>query len=413
MQHDGIFVVCDLETADEVNSYICSIGLAMVINGQVQKTTYSLINPNCDFCERNTKIHGITKGMVADAPTFSEFWSKVGIIFEKAIIVAHNAHFDLSVIKKELVRNNIQIDNITYVDTLQVARKCLNLEHYGLSDVCKALNINLENHHCALDDCVATANMLIKLLDKYDISFNDFIKQFSVSDKGRELMGISKSKSGIHIEVDLQPKFNFFSKCPQNIDLQDTTVCLSGDFGSMSKSEFANILDSKGAVVKKAVIKSLEYLVIGEQGSEQWAHGSFETKIEKALKFNCNGSNILIVKEQDFLECSNMLRKQIARNVSENILYIAPKGEWHNFESTEEIMIFLKNHNMLAPTAVELKNIYYNGVFTDRYTLCEVCGYIDDTIAVIKLNDNLHCIDIDCLRDMQPTKAEKEKQGLL
>lgn len=306
MQQEGIFVVCDVETADEVNSYICSIGLAMVTNGQVKETTYSLINPECNFCERNTKIHGITKDIVADAPTFSEFWGKVGIVFEKAIIVAHNAPFDLSVIKKELIRNNINLDNIRYIDTLQIARKCLTLEHYCLSDVCKALDVNLENHHCALNDCLATAEVLINLLNKYDIDLESFVRKYAIN----KVENKRKNKSEIRIGVTLPSPYleaDFFSKCPNNINLQNIAVCLSGDFESMSKSEFTNLLEHRGVIVKKGVTKSIEYLIVGGQGSDQWAHGNYGSKIEKALDFNSKGSNILIVREREFLTFSNIL----------------------------------------------------------------------------------------------------------
>lgn len=404
MQCKDRYIVCDVETPDKLNSYICSIGLTIVENEKITDTKYSLIKSNCEFNENNVKIHGITKDMVADAPTFFEFWNENFNIFENNIVVAHNASFDLSVIKKELNRNNIELNSIAYIDTLQLARQCLKLEHYGLADVCKALDVDLENHHCALDDCVATAKVLIKLISGYNINPNDFVKDLYLSNPIEKTPKSNFSQKNILLD--------FFSKCPQNIILHGVTVCLSGDFSSMSKSEFATVLEQRGAIVKKSVTRSLEYLVVGEQGNEQWSHGCFGTKIEKALRFNCSGSNILIVREQDFLENSNMLGEQPEKKVANNNSYIPPSDNWHKFETVEEKMLFLKEHNMLAQTAESLKNIYYNGAFTDKYILCDICGFVDDIIVVIKINDKLHCIDINCLKDMQPTKAEKEKYQL-
>ena len=74
---------------------------------------------------------------------------------------------------------------------------------------------------------------------------------------------------------------------------------------------------------------------------------------------------------------------------------------------------FLKEHKLLAPTINELKRYYYNGIFSDGYIPCDICGYEDEISIVIKINGNLHCIDIDCFRDMQPTKSQKEEYGLV
>lgn len=306
MQYKGKYIVYDVETADKENSYVCSICLAIVNNGEIGVTTYSLVKPNCEFGEYNTKVNGITKEMVNNAPTFSEIWDKIHLAFENFIMVAHNAHFDLNVINKEIIRNNIQIENIRYVDTLQVARKCLNLEHYSLSDVCKALNVELENHHCALDDCVATAKVLIKLLDEYNVNLVDFVKSFNISNEFKRLNDLSENQKNKDLCFQY-PKINFFSECPQSIDLKDATVCLSGNFNSMSKNQLSGLLEGKGVLVKSSVTKSLKYLVVGEQGSKDWTYGSFGTKVEKALKFNKKGSNILIIGENDFLKCANIV----------------------------------------------------------------------------------------------------------
>lgn len=422
MQHNRQYVVFDVETADKANSYICSIGLAVVSNGKIKNTCHTLVKPNCEFGDHNVKIHGITKDMVADSPTFFEIWSNFHVAFENAIMVAHNAHFDLNVINKEIIRNNIRLDSITYIDTLQVARKCLDLEHYGLEDVCKELDVELENHHCALDDCVAAAKVLIKMLDKYEINLDDFIRTFDVGDKSNRHNMAHTNKSSISIGVNLTskcPKIDFFSECPKNINLENVTVCLSGNFQYMPKTELSIILESKGAIVKKAVTKSLEYLVVGEQGSGHWAYGSFGTKVEKARHFNNDGSSIMIVREKDFFNCANIDSIATGNELGEPNLkteedksYVSPKGEWHKFNSVEEKIAYLKKHRILAPTAMDLKNVYYNGVFTKAYTLCDICGYVDDTIMVIELNNKFHCIDVDCIRDMQPTKNEKEKYGL-
>lgn len=89
-----------------------------------------------------------------------------------------------------------------------------------------------------------------------------------------------------------------------------------------------------------------------------------------------------------------------------------PQEGWFKFNSINEKMEYLRNHKIISEKATEIKTIYYNGLYTDKITVCDVCGYIDDDIAVIILNGQLHSITIDYLKEMQPTKEEKKKLGL-
>lgn len=87
---------------------------------------------------------------------------------------------------------------------------------------------------------------------------------------------------------------------------------------------------------------------------------------------------------------------------------IAPQGEWHEFSSEDKKILYLKKVKLITEKAKEIKAFYYKGVFADNFVKCDICGYTDEDIAVISVNDELHCIGIDCLKEMQPTKADKE-----
>ena len=401
------YVVVDVETADLQNSYICSIALVLIKNGKIADTYYSLINADCEFVERNVRIHGITKDMVYNSPTFKEFWNKYGKVFSDYIFVAHHSNFDLSVINKELLRNDIDtnFDSIAYIDTFQLSQQYLDLENYRLPNVCQALNIEFKNHHNALADCTAAANILMKLSEMYSIKFQDCCNIFE-RDKTKNL-NTTPTKSN-------KPKDSIFNDCPENIELSEKKICLTGHFSKISKNELKVVLESNGAVTQKSVTSKTDYVIVGEDGSTQWKGDGFGSKIEKALNLNQNGSSILILRENEFLEQSHLLdKKQKKQNVNPDNFYLAPDESWKQFNSTEELITFLKKHKLLAPTLNEMKNYYYNGISSDGYILCDICGYVDDTIMVIKINNNLHCIDVDCFRDMQPTKTQKEEYDLV
>jgi DNA polymerase-3 subunit epsilon len=67
-------VVFDVETPNFNNDRICAIGISVIENGEIVKSRYSLVNPECEFDYRNIQIHGITPSDVNDAPTFPEVW---------------------------------------------------------------------------------------------------------------------------------------------------------------------------------------------------------------------------------------------------------------------------------------------------------------------------------------------------
>ena len=92
-------------------------------------------------------------------PRFLEFC-------EGCVLVAHNASFDISFIRENAERQQLPFD-YTYVDTVGIARVLLpHQAKHTLDAVCKSLGISLENHHRAVDDAEATAEIFIKLSDK-------------------------------------------------------------------------------------------------------------------------------------------------------------------------------------------------------------------------------------------------------
>lgn len=95
------FVAMDFETASGKRYSACSLALTIVRNNQVADEFYTLINPQTPFFWRNVEIHGIHERDVADAPTFPEVWPHIRSFFtDNQLVVAHNATFDNSVLKK-------------------------------------------------------------------------------------------------------------------------------------------------------------------------------------------------------------------------------------------------------------------------------------------------------------------------
>lgn len=89
--------------------------------------------------------------------------------------------------------------------------------------------------------------------------------------------------------------------CECDLQISGKKICLTGDFDCMSRDELSSKLEECGAIIKNSVVKTLDYLVVGNKGSSQWTQGNYGTKVKKAMEFNDKGCNIQIIKEDDFL----------------------------------------------------------------------------------------------------------------
>lgn len=169
-------VAFDVETPNCMNDRICSIGIAVVANGEITSRQHFWVNPECDFDERNIQVHGIHPETVADAPAFPAVWDQVQKLFHEKLVAAHNAGFDLCVLKKTLQAYGIDESMVYYVDTLAIARAEIESESYKLPALCARFGIPL-NHHDAGSDSSACADLLIRFM-KAGIDLNHYIKSY-------------------------------------------------------------------------------------------------------------------------------------------------------------------------------------------------------------------------------------------
>jgi DNA polymerase III subunit epsilon len=164
------FTAFDVETPNRKNDSVCSIGIYHVKDdGSVISKEY-IINPEDYFEDNNISIHGINEKMVIDAPRFPEVWKHISEYFSSSIVLAHQASFDLSVIFKTLIKYSIETPSIKYVCTLQKAKRHLDrneCKSYSLDSLCSIFGVKLKNHHNALDDATACAQLFNILLNKY------------------------------------------------------------------------------------------------------------------------------------------------------------------------------------------------------------------------------------------------------
>lgn len=173
------YVVFDVETPNSFNNRMSAIGITVVENGEITDRFYSLINPEQPFDYFNERLTGICEEMVTYEPTFEEIWSTLKNYFDKGILVAHNAPFDMGVLSACLSHYEIEWKNkAQYLCTVQVGRRVFKaLPNRRLNTICDFLGIDL-NHHNACSDSDACAEILRFYLDN-EVDLERYIKTYN------------------------------------------------------------------------------------------------------------------------------------------------------------------------------------------------------------------------------------------
>ena len=158
------FTAIDFETANSSNASACAVGLARVRDGRVVATAGWLIQPppgHDRFFELNTGIHGLRAEDVRGAKTWSEQLGDLAAFAGADVLVAHNAGFDMMVLRRACEATGDVHPPYRYVCSLQVARKLYALESYRLPFVAAEAGFRDFPHHNATADALACAHIMI------------------------------------------------------------------------------------------------------------------------------------------------------------------------------------------------------------------------------------------------------------
>ncbi|CAH0129162.1 exonuclease domain-containing protein [Microbacterium sp. Bi121] len=158
------FTAIDFETANSSSASACSVGLVRVRDGRVVATAGWLIRPpvgHDEFQEWNVKIHGIRPQDVEDAATWPEQFDRLCGFAGADVLVAHNAGFDLKVLRTASEVTALDCPPYRSLCSLQVARKVYDLDSYRLPKAAAAAGFADFSHHDALADARACAEIVI------------------------------------------------------------------------------------------------------------------------------------------------------------------------------------------------------------------------------------------------------------
>ena len=156
------FIAIDFETAHA--EFPCEIGLTRVQNGEIIESKSWLIKPACFpyMNPWNQRVHGISSADVSNAHSFEDLWSELKLWLDDSYLVAHNAAFDMRVLRATLAYYDLAIPWAEYFCSVSLSRKTWkHLPSHSLGVVSQFHNIQF-NHHRAGDDAEACAKIALK-----------------------------------------------------------------------------------------------------------------------------------------------------------------------------------------------------------------------------------------------------------
>lgn len=291
------FVAIDFETATGNYNSACSLGVAVVRDLEVAETWYHTFQPPFNYYEEgNVRVHGITPADTLMEKPFDDFWTEISGFFDKNnLILAHNARFDTSVLRKSL-KNEEQIPNFRYADTLNMVKFIPG--RHGLDACCDYFGITLENHHNGLEDAIACAKVAIACVKAGGYStFGEYMKReklpttsFHVTKKNNLY-----AKKAVKMS-ELAPTVEQFD---MTHPLYQKRIAFTGDL-TLERGAAMQLAVNKGAVVRSGVSAKTDILVIGRQNEVPGA--PMNSKEKKARELTESGkASIRLMEEAEFM----------------------------------------------------------------------------------------------------------------
>ncbi len=158
----------DFETANAARGSVCSVGVAVIRDGDIIESCERLIRPHfscCYFDPFNTAIHGISSSDVKDAPEFDELSPWFFNLLDTDLVIAHNAAFDIGVLRHACDLYGMKYPEFDYFCTCKAAQRFWpELWNHKLNTLCDYIGHEFV-HHNAKEDAEAAAKVLLTMLN--------------------------------------------------------------------------------------------------------------------------------------------------------------------------------------------------------------------------------------------------------
>lgn len=301
------FVAIDFETANAYRGSPCAVGLVRVRNGISVAERRWLMRPpeQVDYFDGyNTWIHGITAEAVATEPRWRDILPKIVDFIGDDVVVAHNAGFDIGVIRYACAVDNIEWPAMRFLCTMVLARRALALPSYRLPYVLESLGGLLNEHHEPLADARAVVQVVQGLAAIKDVDSLEGLARSVGVCIGRMASGIYRGSVAVGVGSPglVRPTVN--PDADPDGYLYGRVVVFTGTLMSMTRRIAWDECARVGAVPEPDTTKKTNVLVIGDINPAVLRPGSNVTgKTRRAFELQDKGQPIEVMTESDFVRC--------------------------------------------------------------------------------------------------------------
>jgi DNA polymerase-3 subunit alpha (Gram-positive type) len=293
------FVVFDIETTgfNPHKEDLLEIGAIKVAGGERVAEFSTMVRPEKPISAEIQKLTGITPEMVQDAPLPAEALEKFAAFIDGAVVVAHNARFDVGFVKGKSQQYFNRNWDPVYLDTLGLARAVWpKFKSFRLNTVAKELGLRLENHHRAVADAVCAAEIMqkafVKIADRQFTKLsqlNSLTAEISVEHlKTSHILILVKSQVGIkHLyKLVSDSHIHYFHRHPRiprsllaqlREGLILGTACEAGEF-------YQALLDGADEARLSEIAGFYDFLEIQPLGNNQFLIDSGRVKSRQELE---------------------------------------------------------------------------------------------------------------------------------
>lgn len=306
------FICIDFETANSKRASVCAVALIYFKNNDVYETKEWLVTPPKElnyFDPFNVQIHNITPEDVKGKPEFCEIWPEIKELLNGNIIVAHNASFDMSVLRSVLDIYGLTYPTFDFICTYKVSSKTWDRQiNYTLKNIANMLGYTF-NHHDPHDDAKIAGKILIEACKKYNVSdIYELAKKLDITighiepyeyqccsaSNCYKSLGNQKAvkiKELVAATTEFDPCHPFYQK----------KVAFTGTLVSMTREHAMQLVLNNGGIPSNSVTKDTNYLIMGVQDYSKFVDGKESNKTKKAKQLIGEGYQIEIIDEDEFI----------------------------------------------------------------------------------------------------------------
>ena len=306
------FVTIDFETANEKRASVCALALILFEDGKITKELEWLVCPPQPlnyFNPFNVQIHGINEADIVGKPEFNEIWHEIYEFINNRTLVAHNASFDISVLRQLLDYYNLTYPSIEFICTCNVARKTWDKQiNYTLKNIGNYLGY-IFNHHDAHDDARICGQIFLDACKHHNCdSIGELARkiglQIGILDC-QKYYPCSVSNPYHGLRKGKYDRIDFIELSQECINQEGIfsgkNAVFTGTLISMTRQSAAQQVVSNGGYVSNTVNRSTNILVMGIQDYSRFVDNKQSSKTKRAKEIINEGYELEIIDENEFI----------------------------------------------------------------------------------------------------------------